>query len=132
MTTFVVCVFLSVDRFVVCVFLSVDRFDDTLKKCRVYVELMKRFPETVAKVGVSNDNITPIIITIYIRHTHRQTHTRVAYKQRCRKALTAHSITRSLSFQIGALDLLSKKFYDSPPSPSLVQPAHELLGRWQA
>ena len=56
--TFVVCVSLSVDRFVVCVFLSVDRFDDTLKKCRVYVELMKRFPETVAKVGVSNDNIT--------------------------------------------------------------------------
>ena len=128
--TFVVCVFLSVDRFVVCVFLSVDRFDDTLKKCRVYVELMKRFPETVAKVGVSNDNITNH--NIYMTHTHMQTHTRVAYKQRCTKTLTAHSITRSLSFQIGALDLLSKKFYDSPPSPSLVQPAHELLGRWQA
>ena len=55
-------------KFVVCVFLSVDRFDDTLKKCRVYVELMKRFPETVAKVGVSNDNITQY-------HTHTQTHT---------------------------------------------------------
>ena len=81
MTTFVVCVFLSVDRFVVCVFLSVDRFDDTLKKCRVYVELMKRFPETVAKVGVSNNNFTNH--NIYVTHTHIQTHTRVAYKQRC-------------------------------------------------
>ena len=118
--------------FVVCVFLSVDRFDDTLKKCRVYVELMKRFPETVAKVGVSNDNITPIIITIYIRHTHTYKHIHALHTSRGAQRHTAHSITRSLSFQIGALDLLSKKFYDSPPSPSLVQPAHELLGRWQA
>ena len=42
--------------FVVCV-ISVARFADTLKRCRVSVELMKRFPETVAKVGVSKADV---------------------------------------------------------------------------